>query len=166
MNKHTCLIITALLLLSVALIGCIRGVEGDSPAPLSDQAEPAPAQDGDSHVNVGSGVEEALEAGDSVKVLISLRDVDELMAVPIAEWDRELLLGIDMDERARHAQEVQDNVRSALGPEDATGIVELEGMPALGATITASGLEILRHHPDVVGIGLALGVPFDDMIVE
>ncbi len=96
-----------------------------------------------------------IERDGEVKVLISLRDLDDLMAVPISEWTKELLLGIDWDLRAQHAREVQANVRSVLGPEDATRAVEFKTIPALGATITASGLEKLRNHPDVVAIGAA-----------
>ena len=144
MNKRAYLMALPLLLLAVGVIGCIRDVAGDSDAIV---------EQGASHVNVDPRVEEALEVDESIRVLISLRDLDELMAVPIAEWTEDLLLGIDWDLRAQHAQEVQANVRSALGPEDATRVVGFETMPALGARITASGLEILRNHPDVVAIG-------------
>ena len=107
---------------------------------------------------VDSRLAPEIERDGQIKVLISLRDLDELMAVPIAEWTEEMVLGIDWDLRARHAQEVQANVRSALGPEDATEVNGFETMPALGANITASGLEKLRNHPDVVAIGAsALG---------
>ncbi len=88
------------------------------------------------------------------------------MAVPIAEWTEELVLGIDWDVRAQHAQEVQANVRSALGPEDATDVTGFKTMPALGANITASGLEKLRNHPDVVAIGRSAGEPMNDMDVD
>ncbi len=148
MNKRTYLMALPLLLLAVGVIGCIRNVAGDSDAVV---------EQGASHVNVDPRVEEALEVDESVKVLISLRDLDELAAVPIDEWTKELLLGIDWDLRARHAQEVQANVRSVLGPEDATRVVGFQTIPALGATITASGLEKLRNHPDVVAIASALG---------
>ena len=162
MNTKTYRIVLPLLLLSIAaLAGCIRGITGDSPAPVDDMA-----QDGASHVSVDPRVEEALEVDESIKVLISLRDLDELMAVPIAEWTEELVLGIDWDLRAQHAQEVQANVRSVLGPEDATRVIGFQTMPALGATITASGLEILRNHPDVVAIGRSAGEPMNDMIVD
>ncbi len=96
-----------------------------------------------------------IERDGEIKVLISLRDLDELMAVPIAEWTRELVLGIDFDLRARHAQEVQASVRSVLGKEDATELTGFKTMPGLSATITASGLEKLRNHPDVMAIGAA-----------
>ena len=96
-----------------------------------------------------------IERDGKVKVLISLRDLDELVAVPVAEWTRELALGIDFDLRARHAQEVQNNVWSVLGSEDATQISGFKTMPGLAATITAPGLEKLRNHPDVVSIGAA-----------
>ena len=96
-----------------------------------------------------------IERDGKVKVLISLRDLDELVAVPVAEWTRELALGIDFALRARHAQEVQNNVWSVLGSEDATQISGFKTMPGLAATITAPGLEKLRNHPDVVSIGAA-----------
>ena len=147
MNTRTYLIVLPLLLSIAAMIGCIRNVAGDSDAVV---------EQGASHVTVDPRVEEALEVDESIRVLISLRDLDELMAVPIAEWTEELVLGIDWDLRAQHAQEVQANVRSVLGPEDATRVIGFQTMPALGATITASGLEILRNHPDVVAIGASL----------
>lgn len=146
MNTRAYLFVLPVLLLAVAVIGCIRNVEGDSEAV---------AEQGASHVSVDPRVEEALEKDESIKVLISLRDLDELEAVPMAEWTEELLSGIDWDLRAQHAQEVQAIVRSVLGPEDATEVTGFLTIPALGATITASGLEKLRNHPDVTGIGAA-----------
>ncbi len=148
MNTRTYLIFLPLLLLAVGVAGCIRNVEGDSDTV---------AEQGTSHVIVDPRVVEALEEDESIRVLISLRDIDELEAVPIAEWTKELLLGVDWDLRAQHAQEVQANVRSVLGPEDATRIVGFKISPALGATITASGLEKLRNHPYVRAIAPSLG---------
>ena len=147
MTRRSCLLtITIMLGLIGILSGCIRGAEGDSAAV---------AEQGTSHVTVDPRVEEALTENESVKVLISLRDLDELEAVPMAEWTEELLSGIDWDLRAQHAQEVQAIVRAALGPEDATQIVGFETLPGLAATITASGLEILRNHPYVAAVGAA-----------
>lgn len=108
-----------------------------------------------STVAIDSRIAPEIERDGEIKVLISLRDIDELRAVPHAEWTRELVRGIDFDRRAQHAQEVQAIVRAALGPEDATEVTGFKTMPGLGATITASGLEILRIHPDVTGIGAA-----------
>ena len=96
-----------------------------------------------------------IERDGQVKVLISLRDTDYIASVPMAEWTKEKFEAIDWDLRARHAQEVQAIVRAALGPEDGTEVIGFKTMPALGATITASGLEILRDHPDVTSIGAA-----------
>ena len=105
--------------------------------------------------DIDSRLAPVIERDGEAKVLISLRDIEELMAVPVAEWTRELVLGIDFDLRARHAQAVQASVRSVLGPEDAREMGGFQTMPGLGAIITASGLEKLRDHPDVVAIGAA-----------
>ncbi len=152
MNTRRYLIVLPLFLVAVGVTGCIRGVAGDSDAVV---------EQGASHVIVAASVEEALQQDESVLVLISLRDIDELMAVPNAEWTREFLLGIDFDLRAQHAQEVQASVRSALGPEDATDVNGFKTVPALGARITASGLEKLRNHPDVVHVARAGGGELD-----
>ena len=103
--------------------------------------------------DIDSRLSPVIERDGAVKALISLRDLDELVAVPISEWTKELLLGIDWDLRAQHAREVQASVRSVLGLEDAREVTGFQTIPALGATITASGLEKLRNHPDVVAIG-------------
>ena len=162
MNKKTYLIVLPLLVLAISLLaGCIRGVTGDSLSPEAEQVE-----ESSSHVAVDPRVEEALKMDESISVLISLRDIDEIASVPMSEWDEEMFLAIDWDLRAKHAQEVQAVVRAALGPEDATNVIGFKTSPALGATITASGLKILRNHPDVTGIGRAVGEPTNDMIMD
>ncbi len=162
MNRKTYLIALPLLLLAIgAIIGCIRGATADSPTLVDEQAD-----DGGSHVDVDPRVEEALEVDESIEVLISLRDLDEIDTVPMSEWDEEMFLAIDWDLRAKHAQEVQAVVRAALGPEDATNVIGFKTSPALGATITASGLKILRNHPDVTGIGRAVGEPTNDLTLD
>ena len=106
-------------------------------------------------VAIDSRIAPEIERDGEIKVLISLRDIDEIASVPMSEWDEEMFLAIDWDLRARHAQEIQAVVRAALGPEDATEITGFRTMPGLGATINASGLEKLRNHPDVTSIGAA-----------
>ena len=98
-----------------------------------------------------------IERDGQVEVLISLRDLDEIEAVPMAEWTEEMVSKIDWDLRARHAQEVQAIVRAALGADDATNVIGFKTMPGLVATITAAGLEKLRNHPDVTGVSAAEG---------
>ncbi len=105
---------------------------------------------------IDSRIAPEIEREGEIKVLISLRDIDEIMAVPMSEWDEEMFSSIDWDLRAQHAQEVQAVVRAVLGPEDASEVTGFKTMPGLGATITALGLEKLRNHPDVTGIGAAL----------
>ena len=96
-----------------------------------------------------------IERDGEIEVLISLRDLDDIEAVPMAEWTKEMFSKIDWDLRAQHAQEVQAVVRAALGPDDATAVTGFKTMPGLGATITAAGLEKLRNHPDVTGVSAA-----------
>ncbi|MCH7653172.1 MAG: S8 family serine peptidase, partial [Chloroflexi bacterium] len=78
------------------------------------------------------------------------------MIAPLSSLARSLALGeARRQDLSAIVEEVQANVRSVLGPEDATRVVGFQTTPALGATITASGLEKLRNHPDVTSIGAA-----------
>ena len=103
---------------------------------------------------IDSRLAPVIERDGKIKVLISLRDIDVIEAAN-GDFTKEMFSNVDWDLRARHAQEVQASVRAILGPEDATELSGFKTMPGLAATITASGLEKLRRHPDVIGIGAA-----------
>ena len=90
--------------------------------------------------NIDSRLAPEIERDGQIKVLISLRALDELMAVPIAEWTEQMVLGIDWDLRARQTQEVQANVRSALGPKGDTELNGVKTMPGIGANIPVEDL--------------------------
>lgn len=157
MNKKTFLIVLPLLLLTIgAFAGCIRGVEGDSPAPVGEQDVTSDTHlpnvnlhtiEGD-HVSVDPRVVEDLEEEEWVSVYIEMsfppgfvaytgqpREVYEEI---VAAWDMELYDQLRAERRA--------NLVSALGP-------DLEQRRAAGDFINASGLEKLRISPYVSWVG-------------
>ncbi len=146
MNKRTYLMALPLLLLVVAVVGCIRGVTGDSPVPVGDQA-----QDGASHVTVDPRVEESLEESEWVSVYISIGAPPgfELPSYELYESDpdayKEIILGWDLDVYDQLRAERRANVLSALGP-------DYQQRLHAGDFVTASGLEKLRNHPYVVAV--------------
>ncbi len=139
-------LIPVLLLLAVGVIGCIRGVTGDSPAPVGEQA-----QDGGSHVTVDPRVEEALEEAEWVSVYIGIGTPPgfELPSYELYESDPDayeaIILAWDLDVYDQLRSERRANVLSALGPDYQQRLNE-------GDFITASGLEKLRNHPYVVSV--------------
>lgn len=162
MSKKTYIISLPLLLLTVAaLTGCIRGVTGDSLAPVGEQVEESDhvsvdeqVQESDSHVAVDPRVEEALKTDESIKVLISLGRP----AGPVSEWT-------DL-ERRENAARRQDAVLASLTDDDFRLTQAFEDVAAISGYITTTGLEILRNHPDVTGIGRSQGEPMRDIILD
>ena len=108
---------------------------------------------GDTGPIIDPNVYELLEQDGEVKVLVSLRNLPG----PVSEWD--------LAERDVHTAQMRANVLSVLTEDDIREPWESKGS-AIGGYITASGLEKLRTHPDVIAVG-AVGLgSFGDLPVE
>lgn len=155
MNTRTHLIALPLLLLAMgALAGCIRNVEGDYLAPVSEQNMTSdthlPTDShtlSDNHMTVDPRLLERFEESEWVRVSIGITFAPEYQIVtgPHDDAYEEFVRTLDWELFDQDRADRWADVVSALG------IDFQQRFP--GTWITASGLEKLRNHPFVFGVG-------------
>ena len=156
MNKRTYVIVLPLLLLAAGLlVGCIRGVTGDSLSPEAEQNGNSDTHlpidphliEGD-HVPVDHRIVKDLEESEWVEVNIGIKLTPEFAWVSGPHDDAyvEHVRTMDWDLYDQVRAERKAEIVSALGS-------DYRQVWNAGDHINVAGLEKLRNHPYVSGVG-------------